>query len=134
VNQNNQDVIKKGGNLMKRAKTLNWLVAVAGLWEILAPFILGYSVTAVAMWNAIIIGVVLIVLAVIAALHEQVSVDRTLDWVNAALGLWLILAPFILGYSAVAAAMWNDIVVGLIVIVLAVWATSELVKPATAKP
>jgi uncharacterized membrane protein (DUF373 family) len=56
---------------MTRAKTLNWLVAVAGLWEILAPFILDYSVTAVAMWNAIIIGVVLIVLAVIAALYER---------------------------------------------------------------
>jgi uncharacterized membrane protein (DUF373 family) len=56
---------------MTRAKTLNWLVAVAGLWEILAPFILGYSVTAVAMWNATIIGVVLIALAVIAALYER---------------------------------------------------------------
>jgi uncharacterized membrane protein (DUF373 family) len=56
---------------MTRAKTLNWLVAVAGLWEIMAPFILGYSVTAVAMWNATIIGVVLIALAVIAALYER---------------------------------------------------------------
>ena len=52
---------------MKTAKSLSWLVAVAGLWEVLAPFILGYSAVTVAMWNDIIVGVVMIVLAAWAA-------------------------------------------------------------------
>jgi len=38
------------------------------------------------------------------------------------LGIWLIIAPFVLSYSGVAAAMWNDIIVGIIVAVLAAWA------------
>jgi len=38
------------------------------------------------------------------------------------LGVWLIIAPFLLGYSALAAALWNDIIVGIVVVVLAGWA------------
>lgn len=116
---------------MKTAKSLSWLVAVAGLWEVLAPFILGYSGTTVAMWNAIIVGVVLIVLAVWAARNENVDTDKILDWINAAGGVWLILSPFILGYSAVVAATWNDIIVGAVVLVLAAWAATEFGKQVT---
>jgi hypothetical protein len=57
-------------------------MALAGLWEVLLPFILEYSATAVAMWNAIIAGVVLIVLEVWTALNEEPGTDKTLDWVN----------------------------------------------------
>lgn len=109
---------------MKTAKSLSWLVAVAGLWEILAPFILGFSAATVAMWNAIVIGVVLIVLAVWAALSENVTADRTLDWINAVVGVWLFVSPFILGYSAVGVALWNSLIIGVVVIVLAVWAAT----------
>ncbi len=113
---------------MKTAKSLSWLVAVAGLWEVLAPFILGYSLTTVAMWNAIIAGVVLIALAVWAALSDNVGTDKTLDWVNAVVGIWLIVSPFALGYSAVLAALWNDIIVGAVVLVLAAWAANVVGK------
>jgi hypothetical protein len=115
---------------MKTAKSLSWLVAVAGLWEVLSPFILGYSATTVAMWNAIIAGVVLIVLAAWAALSEEVRFDRNLEWINAVVGVWLILSPFALNYSAVVAAMWNDIIVGVVVIVLAAWAATTFGRPA----
>jgi hypothetical protein len=111
---------------VKTVKMLSWLVAVAGLWEALAPFILGYSAIAVAMWNAVIIGLVLFVLAVVAARNDDARLDKNLDWVNVGLGVWLVLAPFILGYSATAIAMWNDIVVGIVVVVLAIWAVINL--------
>lgn len=111
---------------MKTAKTLSWVVALFGLWEVIAPFLLGYSATSAALWDAIIIGVVLIVLAGWAALVNQTGTIKTLSWINAVLGLWLIIAPFLLGYSAVGAAMWNDIVVGVIVAVLAGWAALAL--------
>ena len=41
------------------------------------------------------------------------------DWINAVLGLWLAVSPFILGYSATMVALWNGIIVGVVVIVLA---------------
>ncbi len=107
---------------MKTAKILNWLVVVAGVWEVVAPFILGYAAISGALWDAIIIGVVLIILGAWAALAGQDSTVKLLSWINAVLGLWLVIAPFIISYSSVVAAMWNDIIVGVVVIVLGVWA------------
>ena len=107
---------------MKTIKTLSWLIVVLGAWEVLAPFILGYSVTASALWNEIILGIALIILAGWAALSNQRSTIKALEWINVVLGTWLILAPFIIKYTNVAAAMWNDIIVGIVVVVLAGWA------------
>ena len=104
-------------------KVLSWLVALVGLWEVIAAFVLRYAASSAALWNAIIIGVALIVLGVWAALSNQEMTDKTLDWINVVLGVWLIIAPFVLGYySAIVAAIWNDIIVGIVVTVLAVWA------------
>jgi len=45
-------------------------------------------------------------------------------WVNILAGIWLILAPFLLGYRSVMAARWNDMVIGVIVVVCAWYAMS----------
>ncbi len=111
---------------MKTAKTLSWIVALFGLWEVIAPFLLGYSTTGAALWDAIVIGVVLIVLAGWAALVSEEGTIKSLNWINAVLGLWLIIAPFVLTYSSVASAMWNDIIVGVIVAILAAWAALSM--------
>lgn len=36
-------------------------------------------------------------------------------WIPLILGLWLIAAPFVLGYSHISAAMFNDVIVGIVV-------------------
>lgn len=107
---------------MGTQKTLSWLVALVGLWEVIAAFILGYTASTTAFWDAIVVGIVLIVLGAWAALSNQEGTDKTLDWINVVAGIWLIIAPFVLGYSVVAAALWNDIIVGIVVVVLAGWA------------
>ncbi len=110
---------------MSTGKALSWLVALAGLWEVIAPFGLRYG-SGVAMYNAVIVGVILIVLGVWAALSNNAGADRTLDWINAVVGLWLVLSPFILGFSVVSVtAMTNAIIVGIIVIILGVWAALQ---------
>lgn len=106
---------------MGTQKTLSWLVALVGLWELIAAFVLGYSATPAALWNAVIIGLALIILGIWAAVSKQEVTDKTLDWINVVLGIWLIIAPFLLGYTAVKAAVWNDVIVGIVVIVLAGW-------------
>ena len=57
-----------------------------------------------------------------AALSDQETTVKYLNWINAVLGLWLIIAPFVLSYSSAAAAMWNDIIIGLVALVLGAWA------------
>lgn len=109
---------------MKTIKTLSWLVVVLGAWEFLASFILGYSAKAGALWDAIILGIALVILAGWAALSNQVTTAKSLSWINTILGIWLILAPFIVRYTNLAGALWNDIIVGIVVAVLSVWAAN----------
>jgi hypothetical protein len=110
---------------MKTIKTLSWLVVLVGAWEVIAPFVLGYTMATGALWDAIILGIGLIIFAGWAALSNEISTIRGLNWINVILGVWLILAPFIIGYTSFAAALWNDIIVGIVAVVLAGWAAIE---------
>ncbi|PIT92419.1 MAG: hypothetical protein COU08_02545 [Candidatus Harrisonbacteria bacterium CG10_big_fil_rev_8_21_14_0_10_42_17] len=38
-----------------------------------------------------------------------------------ALGLWLVAAPWILGFSGVTSALWSSIIGGALVFILALW-------------
>lgn len=46
---------------------------------------------------------------------------RGVSGVNVLAGIWLVLAPFVIGYSDVGAAVTNGIAVGIVVLVLAAW-------------
>ncbi len=115
---------------MGTGKTLSWIVALAGLWVLISPFILGFSGISSAMVNDVVVGIVLIVLGLISALYNRPTTDRTLDWISAIVGLWLLISPFVLGYSVLSlVAMWNAIILGIIVIILSVWASVEFRAP-----
>lgn len=96
---------------------------VLGLWLIIAPFLLGYTGIAAAMWNEIIVGVIVVVLAWLRVSNPGRM--TWLSWSNVVLGLWLIAAPFVLGYSGTAAAMWNEVIVGLLIAGLGTWSALE---------
>ena len=40
---------------------------------------------------------------------------KALCWMNFTLGVWLVIAPFVLLYRGIQAALWDDIVVGLLI-------------------
>ena len=52
------------------------------------------------------------------------------DWANLVLGLWLVLSPWILGFSGTSSATWNAVILGLLVCLLALSVARE--KPKTA--
>jgi len=45
-------------------------------------------------------------------------------WVNLVCGLWLVAAPFLFGFPTGTAAMWNSIIVGIIVVILSYISTT----------
>ena len=100
-----------------------------GLWLILSPWALGYSATEAALWNAIVLGLVIGALA-IAALVEFRPWE---EWLDMALGAWLVISPWLLGFGTTVtgvaggafAATWNFVVVGVLTIALAAWALAE---------
>jgi hypothetical protein len=97
------------------ASTLNVL---AGIWLIISPFILAYSGLRVAMWDTLLVGIVILVFAWVRAASPALHVG--LSWLNLLLGIWLIVSPFVLGYVANRPALWNDTGLGIIVAVLAI--------------
>ena len=89
---------------------------VAGLALVLSPWLLGYAVAeAYAVWHACIAGIVIVLLATGALLAFR----QYEEWANLAVGLWTLPAPWLLGFSAVTAAMWTHVIVGIVVAVLA---------------
>lgn len=82
--------------------------ACVGIWLMAAPAVLGTQ-QSVSGDNDRIVGPVAATFAIVAVWE----VTRGLRWVNLPLGLWLVLAPWILGIE-VAAAAWNDVVCGIV--------------------
>jgi len=58
------------GAIMRPAPLLSWLVAIAGLWTIVAPMVMNYGIRA-SRGNDIIVGVIVLALGVANAIHRQ---------------------------------------------------------------
>jgi VIT1/CCC1 family predicted Fe2+/Mn2+ transporter len=114
-------------------KILNWIIALCGLWElgdIALPFVVGFGHVQAFVWNHILVGLILVLAGARAALTGNVRTARTMHWIAAVAGVWLIIAPFLLGPPEIPAGLWNDIIVGAIVFLLGVW--MALVRPRAA--
>ena len=103
----------------------DWLVTLIGVWLVISHWALditipeGVSATmaTVAQWNAIASGVVAIALGVAATAVFK----RWEEWADIALGIWLVVSPWFLGFSAIEAAMWNVTICGALIILSAAW-------------
>jgi hypothetical protein len=110
---------------MKRTgRRQDWAILILGAWLFLSPFILGYAPLAAAAWNAYLVGAVVVILAATSLWVPSFAMDE--EWANLMLGLWLVAAPFVLGfYSADSLAAWNQIVVGVLIAGDAGWAVAS---------
>ncbi len=94
---------------------------VLGAFLFLTPWLFGYALGAES-WNAWIAGIIIAVLS-IAALAAFAEWE---EWLNLIVGLWVIVSPWLLSFSAKPTAMWVNVIVGIVVAVLAaieIWLT-----------
>ncbi|HWH51483.1 MAG TPA: SPW repeat protein [Gemmatimonadaceae bacterium] len=69
--------------------------------------------------NAIIFGIIVAILAA-----SRFSGARPwAAWIDALIGIWMIISPWIYGYAG-GGWMWNSIIVGVIMLVLGVWSAT----------
>jgi hypothetical protein len=108
----------------------DWGNLVLGLWVFASPWVLQHTmaagaetagaVTGSAMWNLYIVGIAIAALATAALFAFQAWEE----WLNLALGAWLFASPWVLGFSTSVLLMWNAVIVGALVVLLAGWAIS----------
>ena len=110
---------------MKRTgRWQDWAILILGAWLFVSPFILGYAPLAAAAWNAYVVGAAVAILAASALWVPSFGLDE--EWGNLALGLWLVAAPFVLGFfGSEPLAAWNQIVVGVLIAGDAGWAVAS---------
>ncbi len=97
------------------ARWQEWASFALGLWLAVSPWIVGYTDNEAATANAAFLG-----LALALGSHFEVSLEESsAQWLNMAAGMWLVAAPFVLGFSAAAVGTANSIAVGSFVMVLA---------------
>lgn len=108
----------------------DWVNLVLAIWLFVSPWVLnlagvidgstGAGATAnspgmAAAWNAWVIGVVVGVIAVAA-------LSRLQQWeevINMLFGIWLFIAPWVLGFTTLSVAAWDHWIVGALIFLIA---------------
>jgi uncharacterized membrane protein YccF (DUF307 family) len=106
----------------RQVRAASGLMVLLGFWLVMAPWILGYSEISVAVWNSLLIGIAVATLALIRIALPLRS--ELVSWITFLLGIWFVLSPFLLGFGEQMAPMWNNIIIGLLILTLASWAAT----------
>lgn len=118
-------------NPTEAGKWASLAIALLGLWLIVEPFL--FEILAANFWNDIVVGALLVV---VGGYNYYRRADEHLGSVGAAvfaalLGLWLIVSPWVYAVEIEAVNLttevgfWNDVIVGLLVLVLGVYSAYE---------
>jgi hypothetical protein len=112
-------------------KRITWINLILGIWLIVSPFALGHSANAVVTANNIIFGGLFVVAS--AWILAEGAGYAGMNWFQLLCSIWVIVSPFALGYQQLTRAMQNDVIVGviaLIVTLIEAWAFTS--KPIAA--
>ncbi len=94
----------------------DWCSWGLGIWLLISPWALRFDLDSGATRVAVITGI-LIILTEMLTLSFFQSWE---EWVNVVLGLWLLVASWVVGI-ATSAAVRNFVIVGLLVLILAAY-------------
>jgi hypothetical protein len=92
---------------------------LAGIWLIISPGVLGFAGLAAPTWNAVILGIAVLVLA---AIRLGTRGTQALSWINCILGAWLVISPFVLQFADFRTPLGNTIILGVLVFLFGLWA------------
>jgi hypothetical protein len=116
------DMKRLGLTDIKRLRLRDWFIALLGLWMLLSPRVLHFAGgQSSEIWCAWLVGAAILLVTACSRFVVEVW-SPWQDGTNAVLGLWLMVAPWALGFAAHVTARTNSIIVGFLVAVLALWA------------
>jgi uncharacterized membrane protein HdeD (DUF308 family) len=106
-----------------------WLTGLFGLALIISPFAAGFRGDMPALYSTLILGAAIIVISAIQAFAD--AKGKWEYWADALLGVLVVVAPFILRFTNQMQALASSIVLGLGVVVFAVYGAANPHKPPT---
>src|SRR3954464_9493627 len=109
-----------GSAMMVARRWQDWANLVLGAWLLMSPWLLGYAGSAAA-WNAIGMGAGIVVFALIAAYMPKAWEEI----INTLCGVWLVISPFVLGFSNATTVALHTVLVGILATAFAVWAMAS---------
>lgn len=114
---------------MNEQRWQDWLVALLGAWLVVSNWVLRFDASEplsaftsrTIFWNSAIVGVAALVLAVMSLASRKLWEE----WVNIVMGLWLVISPWVLGFSNVRNAVLNVTLCGLAIVVSSAWSVRD---------
>jgi peptidoglycan/LPS O-acetylase OafA/YrhL len=97
----------------EQTRTLNGLTILAGVWLVLAPFILSYS-SSVNAWQEFILGIAVVIFGFMRLTMPRIAWP---SWTNTLIGIWIIAAPWIMTGTTPRGRL-NEFITGAIVAIL----------------
>jgi hypothetical protein len=91
----------------------DWAALVIGVLVALSPVVV--TTSAAAVWGLVVLGVVL---AVTGLWSLAMPGSAASEYVHVVLGVLLFIAPWVLGYSALAGASWTSWIGGILAVIV----------------
>jgi SPW repeat len=112
----------------------DWVNVVLAVWLFMSPWVLRFAQTAPAGANGSAVAVdhaawntwVLAVIVFLVALSALGSIQVWQEYWNLALGAWIFVAPWALGFVGLARASWDHWIVGALIFLVALSGISQL--------
>ena len=95
---------------------------ILGIWILISPFVLGFAGLHGAVWNNVIVGIIITIVAGTGAWVKP-NASPEITWINFVLGIWLIVSAFVFGFRMDLAFTWNNIIMGIVAAIVSVVAT-----------
>lgn len=122
----NSNALKQTSNT-KAQSWIDWTNLALGAFFVASPW-LALGGNGAITWNAVICGAIIACVAGAAIVTPTAGREKT----NASLGVWLLIAPWVLAFSSNPGATWASVLVGLGVACLAGFQLSLLKRSARA--
>jgi hypothetical protein len=106
----------------------DWTSWALGIWLCLSPWILQFALDSAPTENAVVVGFLIILAEVVTLSAFQVWEE----WINVALGAWLVASSWVLSIQSRPATV-NFVIVGALVIALALYEMREAGASGAAK-
>jgi hypothetical protein len=107
-------------NLSVITRRQDWISLVLAILLFVSPWALGFLGEGRAAWNAWVFGAIIGLLA-LAALTGYREWEEWEEGIEFLLGIWVVVAPWVLGFVASVAALWVHVVLGILIIVASAW-------------